>query len=134
VASGRRQLRQVEQRVNHAVHARCRAEHTVEVVVADLVEQSSVVFLHDAGKAFDDANRRAQVVRNGVRKRLVIAGARCRVVAGGAWNGHEGQHLQGRVSVDAAQLHQPTAHRGDASTVAIEVLCCPAYRCGHLGR
>ena len=57
-----RQPRQRQQRVDHQVHARGGAQHTVEVVVADAVEVASVVFFHDAREALDDADRRAQVV------------------------------------------------------------------------
>ena len=58
-----RQPRQRQQRVDHQVHARCSAQHPVEVVVADTVQQAAVVFLDDAREPFDDADRRAQVMR-----------------------------------------------------------------------
>ena len=68
----RRQTRELQQRVDHAVHARRRAEHALEVVVADRVEHRAVVFLDDLGEALDDADRRAQVVRDDVAERGVI--------------------------------------------------------------
>ena len=49
------------------------AEHAVEVVVADAVEHAAVVFLQDAREAFDDADRRAQVVRDGVAEGGLLA-------------------------------------------------------------
>ena len=69
----RRQLRQREQRVDHVVHARRGAEHAVEMVDADAVEHAAVVFLDDAREALDDADRRAQVVRDGVGEGLLVA-------------------------------------------------------------
>ena len=40
------------------------AEDAIEMIVADVAQYGGVVFLDDAGEAFDDADRRAQVVRN----------------------------------------------------------------------
>ena len=72
-----RQPRQRQQRVDHAVHAGGRAHDAFEMVVADPVEQVAVVLAHDAGEALDDADRRAQVVRDGVYDRgaVVLGGA-----------------------------------------------------------
>ena len=66
------QARQGQQCVDHAVHARGGGQHALQVVVADSVEEAAVVFLQDAGEALDHADRRAQVVRDGVAERLAL--------------------------------------------------------------
>jgi hypothetical protein len=65
----RRQAGQRQHGVDHLVHARAGGQHAVEVVVAHAVEVPAVVLLDDAREAFDDADGRAQVVRDGVDQR-----------------------------------------------------------------
>ena len=56
------------------------------MVVADAVEQAAVVFLDDFREPFDDANRRAQVVRDGEAERFVVRPERCGVWAFAVWD------------------------------------------------
>ena len=69
----RRELREREQGVDHVVHARGGAEHALEVIDADPAEHRRIVFLDDPREALDDADRRAQVVRDQRAEGLGVA-------------------------------------------------------------
>ena len=121
----RRQPREREQRIDHVVHPRRRAEHPVEVVDADAAEDGAVVLLDDPGEAFDDADRRAQVVRDDAAELRILdrprRGGRARRSggapaqqppgAGGADGGGREQGQGDRQGVRGADQHGDVALR-----------------------
>ena len=104
------QPRQRQQRVDHLVHARGCGHHPVEVVAADPVERSAVVFLEDAAEALDDADRRPQVVRHGVAESRMLGRQRAAGVVGTGV-----QRRQGQQQLAAGRTVQPIQPRSPAA-------------------
>ena len=63
-------FRQTQQIIDHLRHALCRAAHDIEVPTAAVAQLLSLVFEEERTESVDGTERRAQIMRHGVRKCL----------------------------------------------------------------